>query len=202
MKNRPTAVNPLFIKEWTPFNVTPSVNSGPKSTIIPNLYWSAIGPPRRGGVVHLDRPGFTRWGWVCPPGRLRQQNLEKVGKKLTNLAILVRSSKIFCIKLNFSRHIQRHNQLRSVKLGCLDINSLSYLVFRMGSLSSQLSAVADIWVAKVGLYAHFCAKMYEKSGKNLKKISLEIEIDRKDSLWKVVEGIFDFWSLGLFFRPP
>ena len=46
--------------------------------------------------------------------------------------------------------------------------SPSYLVFRMGSLSSQLPAVAEIWVAEVGPYAHFFTKMYGKSGKNLK----------------------------------
>ena len=35
------------------------------------------------------------------------------------------------------------------------VGSPTYLVSKMGSLSSQLSTVAEIWRDKVGPYAHF-----------------------------------------------
>ena len=49
---------------------------------------------------------------------------------------------------------------------CLDVcYSPSYLVSKMGSLSSQLCTVAEIRRDKVGHYAHFFRKMYGKFGK-------------------------------------
>ena len=79
--------------------------------------------------------------WQAPGPLHSRQNLEKVGKKLTNLAIFVRSSKIFCIKLNFSRHIQRHNQLRSVKLGCNPPPSTLVVGFGAGPETLQPTGV-------------------------------------------------------------
>ena len=58
---------------------------------------------------------------------------------------------------------------------CLDVcYSPSYLVSKMGSLSSQLRTVAEIRRDKVGHYAHFFRKMYGKFGKKIKKKSLKI----------------------------
>ena len=48
----------------------------------------------------------------------------------------------------------------------------------MGSLSSQLTTVSEIWPAKVGPYGHFFAKMYGKSGKKIQQFSAK---NRKNS---------------------
>ena len=89
-------------------------------------WWSAVAVPVIVSVglisvqSDVDRPGFTgggRFGGVTPHGPLHnRQNLDKIGKNLTSLALFVTSLPIF-FKLKFSRQIQCHNQLQSAKLG-------------------------------------------------------------------------------------